>query len=122
MISQNHMKKYMAVFLGAATAEEMEKWKARPDREEIEKKGMAAWNKWGTDNAGAIIDNGSPLGKTKQVDKSGVKDTRNEMAAWTIVQAESHEEAARLFENHPHFTIFPGDRVEIMECLPMPTS
>ena len=106
--------------MGAATAEEMEKWKARPDREEIEKKGMAAWNKWGTDNAGAIIDNGSPLGKTKQVDKSGVKDTRNEMAAWTIVQAESHEAAAKLFENHPHFTIFPGERVEIMECLPMP--
>jgi hypothetical protein len=23
-------------------------------------------------------------------------------------------------EWHPHFTIFPGDSVEIMECLPMP--
>jgi len=28
--------------------------------------------------------------------------------------------AARLFVNHPHFTILPGDSVEIMECLPMP--
>jgi hypothetical protein len=25
-----------------------------------------------------------------------------------------------MFENHPHFTIFPGDSVEIMECLPIP--
>jgi hypothetical protein len=37
-----------------------------------------------------------------------------------IVQAESHEAAAKLFENHPHFTIFPGDSVEIMECLRLP--
>jgi ribosomal protein S17 len=22
--------------------------------------------------------------------------------------------------DHPHFTIFPGDGVEIMECLPIP--
>lgn len=38
----------------------------------------------------------------------------------TIVEADSHEAAARMFENHPHFSIFPGDSVEIMECLPMP--
>jgi hypothetical protein len=37
-----------------------------------------------------------------------------------IVQADSHEAAARLFEKHPHFMIFPGDSVEVMECLPMP--
>ena len=45
---------------------------------------------------------------------------RNELAAWTVVEAESHEAAARLFEGHPHFSIFPGDAVEVMECLPMP--
>jgi len=42
------------------------------------------------------------------------------MAGYVIVQAESHEAAARLFENHPHFSIFPGAGVEIMECLPVP--
>ena len=42
------------------------------------------------------------------------------MTAYVIVQAESHDAAARLFENHPHFTIFPGDSIEIMECLPLP--
>jgi len=30
------------------------------------------------------------------------------------VQADSHEAAAKLFENHPHFAIFPGDAIEIM--------
>ena len=28
-----------------------------------------------------------------------------------------HEAAAKLFQSHPHFTIFPGDAVEVMECL-----
>jgi hypothetical protein len=37
-----------------------------------------------------------------------------------VVQAESHDAAARMFTNHPHFTIFPGEAVEIMECLPIP--
>jgi len=25
-----------------------------------------------------------------------------------------------LFIDHPHFSIFPGQSVEIMECLPLP--
>jgi hypothetical protein len=37
-----------------------------------------------------------------------------------IVKAESHEVAAKMFQEHPHFTIFPGDGVEIMECMPIP--
>jgi len=42
------------------------------------------------------------------------------MTAYTVVRAESHEAAARMFENHPHFTIFPGESIEVMECTPIP--
>ena len=45
---------------------------------------------------------------------------RNNLAAYVIVQAESHEAAAKMFLNHPHFTIFPGEAVEIMEWLSLP--
>lgn len=41
-------------------------------------------------------------------------------ARYTLRITSFHEAAAKLFENRPHFTIFPGDRVEVMECLPMP--
>src|SRR3989344_5108510 len=109
------MKKFMAVYLGSP--EKMMAWK--PDDATM-KKGMEAWTKWATDNKTSIVDGGSPLGKTKRIDKNGISDTKNEMGAWTVVQAESHEDAAKLFLNHPHFTIFPGERVEVMECLPMP--
>jgi hypothetical protein len=114
------MKKFVAVFMGSADA--MAKWKAMDEakRKQAEKAGKEAWMKWGTVNARAIADHGAPLGKTKRISTQGIADIRNEIAAYTIVQAESHEAAARLFENHPHFTIFPGNAVEVMECLPMP--
>lgn len=114
------MKKFLAIYLG--TPEGFEKYKAMDEqmRKENDKAGMEAWSKWVTDNRSAIADMGSPLGKTKRVDKNGISDTRNGLGAWTVVQAESAEAAAKLFLNHPHFTIFPGESVEIMECLPMP--
>ena len=82
--------------------------------------GIQAWHKWVADNKDAIVEMGSPLGKTKRVDKKGVSDTRNELSAWTVVKAKSQQDAAKLFLKHPHFMIFPGDRVEVMECLPIP--
>ncbi len=114
------MKKFLAVFLGSA--KRMDEWKAMDPavRAEKEKVGMPAWGKWMMDNASSIVEQGAPLGKTKRVSASGISDIRNEMGAYVVVQAESHEEAAKMFENHPHFMLFPGDAVEIMECLPMP--
>ena len=117
------MKTFMAVYTGDPAA--FEKWQhAHPDpkqRDEMERDGMQAWMKWGETHARSTVDNGSPLGKTKRINKHGISDVRNNLAGYTIVKAESQDAAARMFINHPHFTIFPGDAVEIMECLPMPT-
>jgi hypothetical protein len=114
------MKTYLAVFLGKPEA--MDAWRMMPeaDRKQREQSGIEAWHKWVSDHQDAIAEMGSPLGKTKRTDKNGVSDTRNELGAWTVVKANSQEEAAKLFLNHPHFMIFPGDRVEVMECLPIP--
>jgi hypothetical protein len=60
----------------------------------------------------------TPLPGTRS--RQGIEDTENLLVAYVVVRAESHEAATKLFEGHPHFTIFPGDSVEIMECLPIP--
>ena len=114
------MKKFVAIYLGSA--EGLAEWKATNDekKKEREKAGMEGWMKWAKDNEASIIDLGSPLGKTKRIDPRGISDTKNEITAYTIVQAESHDAAAELFANHPHFMIFPGQSVEVMECLPIP--
>ena len=114
------MKTFLAVFTG--TPASMAKWKVLPEKERKEREaaGISAWHAWIEKNKKSIIEVGSPLGKTKNVSASGISDIRNNLTGYTVVQAESHEAAARLFENHPHFTIFPGDGVEVMECLPIP--
>ena len=89
-------------------------------RKPKEMAGMTAWMQWAETNKTSIVEGGSPLGKTVRVDVNGVADTKNELGAWTVVQAETQADAAKLFENHPHFMIFPGESIEVMECLPMP--
>ena len=114
------MKNFLAVYLGTPAA--MSAWNSLPDAVKSERQaaGLKAWHDWVDRNNGRIIEIGAPLGKTKGVSKAGIADVRNNMTAFTVVRAESHEEAAKLFENHPHFTIFPGESIEIMECLPIP--
>jgi hypothetical protein len=116
------MKQFLAVFIGTQEARERSGWDKLDDPTRIaqEAKGMKVWGDWVATHAKVIVDNGSPLGKTKRAARNGVSDIKNSIAGYTIVKAESHEAAARLFENHPHFAIFPGDSVEIMECLPIP--
>lgn len=113
---------FLAVFLGSKTSSRMAAWTALPEgeRRAKEKEGMAAWKSWMEKHHAAIVGMGGPLGKTKKVTQHGVEDTGNDMGAYMVVRADSHEAAARLFEKHPHFTIFPGESVEIMPVLPIP--
>ncbi len=116
------MKKFLAIYIGTAAGFEKSGWNAlsEPERKKRDAAGIEAWMAWGQQHGKAIVDQGSPLGKTKRAAADGISDIKNSMTGYAIVQAESHEAAARMFERHPHFTVFPGESVEIMECLPMP--
>jgi hypothetical protein len=113
---------YLAVFLGSSTSPRRAAWNALPesDRRAKEREGIAAWKAWVEEHHTAIVVMGGPLGKTKQVTERGIDDTSNNMGAFMVVRADSQETAAKLFAKHPHFTIFPGDSVEIMPVLPIP--
>lgn len=118
------MKKFLAIYIGTEDALQRSHWNTltEDERKTRERAGMEAWSAWGKKHASAIVAQGSPLGKTKRAAPEGLTDIKNVMAAYVIIEAESHEAAAKLFEQHPHFTIFPGDSVEIMECLPLPAA
>jgi hypothetical protein len=104
------------------TSPRMKAWMALPEAERRtkEQEGMAAWKTWVEKHHAAVYAMGGPLGKTKKITERGIEDVSNEMGAFMVVRAESHEAAAKLFEQHPHFTIFPGESVEIMPVLPIP--
>jgi hypothetical protein len=115
---------YLAVFCGSKTSPRRAAWDALPesDRRAKEREGIAAWKAWVERHQNAIVAMGGPLGKTKKITERGIGETSNNMGAFTVVRADSHEAAAKLFEGHPHFTIFPGDSVEIMPVLPIPNA
>ena len=115
------MKEFLAVYTG--TPDAFAKWQKLDEatRKQREAQGMKAWESWMETHKASIAVEGGPLGKTKRIGADGITDIRNNLAGFVVVRAESHEAAAKLFLNHPHFTIFPGDSVEIMERLPIPT-
>lgn len=111
------MKTFLALYMGSMS----------PDAtspadlgEETIAAGMAAWHGWMARHADVIVDTGGPLGKTMKASADGVTHMRNAVTGYVIIRAETHEAATALFEGHPHFTIFPGESVEVMECLPIP--
>jgi hypothetical protein len=116
------MKRFLAVYIGTEESMNASGWNAlsEAERQERERTGIKAWQKWVDDNKDSIVEVGAPLGKTLRTSKRGVEKSRNDLAGFTVVHAQSQEAAAKLFENHPHFTVFPGDSIEIMECLPLP--
>ncbi len=108
------MPKFMAIYTGTP-----DPTRAPPSGKTLAD-GMAAWQAWGQRYGDRIVEFGGPLGNTKRVNASGVSDATNNIAAYVIVEADSHEDAASMFVDHPHFAIFPGDGVDVMPCLPVP--
>lgn len=118
----NTQDTYLAVFTGSATSPRRKSWDAMTEQERKAKQqeGIAAWGAWVKKYEKAIVYNGGPLGKTKRASQDGITDVTNSLAVFIVVRASSHLEAARMFEGHPHFTIFPGDAIEVMPLLPVP--
>jgi hypothetical protein len=116
------MKNFLAIFLGAPGSPKFAEFMAMEEgkRKKIEAQGMKAWGDWMQTHAAVIVQTGGPLGKTKKIAALGVSDTKNNLSGYVVVKAESPDAAAKLFLKHPHFSIFPGDSVEVIEVLPIP--
>ena|SRR3989344_8096311 len=113
------MKKFLALYYIPRTSlEEWDKKKAAGlDLKEEMKKEMEVWSKWMNDHKEIFADMGSGLGKTKRVTTGGVSDTKNELTGYSIVKADSHDAATKLFtSDHPHF-VMPGAYIEVLELV-----
>lgn len=114
------MPRYLAVFSMDKAGPKYQAWKAMSEAQQAEKAetGVAAVKAWEAAHADTILYAGGPLGPTKRIDDSGaVADAVNLLTVFMVVQAESHEAAARLFDGHPHMAIFPCEGVEVMPVL-----
>lgn len=114
-----NMKKFLVLYLAPVSV--IEEWKktAPEKRKAAEEKMQREWKKWMSDHAKMFADVGAGVGKTKRVAAQGTSDTKNDIMLYAIVEAESHEAAARSFDGHPHLQI-PESSIEIMEIHPLP--
>ena len=114
------MKRFLVTYLAPASV--IDDWKKTdPEKRKAAEEQMRAdWGKWMSKNANIFLDKGAGVGKTRRVTAQGNGASRNDIMLYAIVQADSHEAASKMFENHPHFSIFPGETVEIMPVLPIP--
>lgn len=114
------MPRFVAVY--TMKPEDVAAFRAQPkaEQEAIDNAGLQAWEEWANRNAAAILATDVMVGKTKRVTKSGITDAQNQIAGFLIVEAADISAAARLFEDHPHITVFPGDGIDVMPIVTGP--
>ena len=110
-----NMNTYFVLF--RIPTESVDAWMKNVTPEERKKQSdvfMQAWPLWMEKYKDAIVDKGSPLGKTKTVTKDGIKDSRNDLNYYMLIKADSHDEAAKVIAKNPHMQI-PTSYVDVME-------
>jgi hypothetical protein len=109
------MGRFLAIFNGAA--DEVSKAELT---EQQQSEFMNAWASWAQDNERALVDPGAPLNAKKLVTAQGVENFTDAMTGYTIVEADSHDEAVQIFSEHPHLKLFAGNSIAVLECPPLP--
>jgi hypothetical protein len=112
------MKTFLALYLTPASV--LEDWMQMPEdeRKKEEATMMADWNAW-MQKHGAHIKETRGAGKTKRVSSGGIEDVKNDVMLYSIVEAETHEDAAAIFKDHPHFQI-PQATIDVMVASEIP--
>jgi hypothetical protein len=109
------MKKFLVLYQSRKTGEERMAG-ASPDEMRAS---MAAWMQWKEDTGDTLVDFGSPLQIGKHVESNSVGKGTANFSGYSIVQAESLDDAASMIQTHPQLQA-PGMSIEVLEFLDMP--
>lgn len=85
------------------------------------KKGMEPWMQWAQKCGSKLVDIGSPLAGGQKVLRDGkTENSKRGVCGYSILEAESMEEAKSLLAGHPHL-MWRGDcEIEVHETMPLP--
>ena len=104
------MKKYLVLFRAPAASIAL-MMKATPEQQEA---GMNIWMGWSKAAENAIIDMGSPLGKTLSLTTERAwMPTTNDLCGFQILEAESREALTEILKGHPHFMV-PNGTIDVV--------
>jgi hypothetical protein len=109
------MTKFLVLYNSPIPAEQA---MAQVTRDQAEA-GMALWNEWAEKSGDSIVDLGAPLGAGKHVEPDGVSPSSAKATGFSILEADSLDDALRIVEDHPHFHT-PDGTLDVLEFLQMP--
>lgn len=107
------MQKFLVLY--RTPVETLEDWMKTDEaaRKAEEEKMQQAWDEWAKKYAAMLTGMTAGVGKPKRINSTGTTDTRNDIMLCSIVEAATHEDAAKIFEDHPHLQI-PNASIEVM--------
>lgn len=84
-------------------------------------KSMKEWRLWAEKCGDRLIDFGLPLANGKSLNPNGnTSESKKDVVGYSLIAAESMEEAQGLFKGHPHLSWDSACSIEIHESLPLP--
>lgn len=111
------MKKFIVTYLAPYDAT----WKTQESTPEEMEAGMKAWMAWAEKCGKNLVDMGSPLGNALTLRPGGgASSSESEIIGYSVLQADSMEEALSLLNDHPHLDWNAACEIEVHESLPMP--
>jgi len=82
--------------------------------------GMDAWTRWAKRCGEHLVELGNPLGPSVKLTAEGeVLASTREVAGYSILEADSLQQATSLMEGHPHTAWRPDAEIEIHEIMPL---
>ena len=110
------MKKFIVIY--HAPAEAMAQMANATPEEKME--GMKPWMTWAERVGGGMVDLGAPLfGGIKLKPDGSTETSTREVSGYSILQANSLEDAKALLDGHPHLAWNGGCDIELHECAEM---
>ena len=110
------MGKYLLIYHAPMTPADA----APPDPEQMAAV-MDQWNAWAAKVGDRMVDFGTPLAGGVRVSSDGTRTpSTREVAGYTLLEADSMDDALDLTNDHPHLSTPGGAEIEVHEALPVP--
>lgn len=111
------MKKFVVIYHAPPSL--MEQTANTPQEEK--EKSMQAWMEWAKKCGDKLVDLGQPLGNGQALKAGGNgQPSKHDVAGYSVLQAESMEEAKKLLQDHPHLQWDGSCSIEVHEAMPIP--
>ncbi len=112
------MKNFLVLYMMPVAG--LEEWakKSADERKTVEEKMQGEWQEWAKAHKDMLKETAG-AGTNQRVTTEGISQVKNDVMMYSMVEAESPEAAAKIFEHHPHLGI-PGAWIEIMPANKLP--